>query len=559
MLRRLVVAICTLPIIATCAPSQGMTTLAYIDSLSPPKQMQGVGNSQMPISTQSDETQTFFNQGLSLLHDFWYFEAYRAFKHASQLDPEAAMPHWGVYLAATRMPNLSDEERRRVQQQAIQAIQQLKHSMTEREQYYLNALIARYETEGDEGIAEHNRLLLSLLNKYPDEIEARLSLWGTLERGYEANGDPKRDQLFGQLLLEREFDRHSNHHGLLHYWIHNQEPGQHPESALDAAKKLARLAPNSGHIVHMPGHIYYLMGDYAAAHEQFKEAEKVDARYLEQNDIDPVFTWNYLHNYSFMMSNLAEAGRFEEGAQYEKTLSDLTENSEFRHIKGFEMLLSRAIMERAYMAIRLERFAEAASLINNERWREWEKSDQLQAIQSAYHAYAAGMAAVSDGNSKQAEKYSHTLDSVLWRAARDGVSLGYRQQPLEISALELQGRIAALQGNLDESVSLLKHALTLESELRYGEPRSNIHPVAESLATVLQQMKAYSEAIEAYQTVLKQRPHAGMPLYGIAVTHGLAGDTQSAKEAYHTFLKAWSDADPTLPQVIDAQAWLKEN
>ncbi len=559
MLRRLIVAIFTLPIITTCALSQGMSTLEYIDSISPPKHMQGVGNSQMPISTQSDEAQTYFDQGLSLLHDFWYFEAYRAFKHASQLDPEAAMPHWGMYLAAARMPNLSDEEREWVLKQSIKIIRQLKHSMSEREQYYLSAVIARHETEGDEGMAEHNRLLLSLLNKYPDEIEARLFLWGGLQRGFEANGDPKRDQLFGQLLLEREFERHGNHHGLLHYWIHNQEPGQHPESALDAAKKLARLAPNSGHIVHMPGHIYYLTGDYAAAHEQFKKAEKVDASYLEQNDIDPVFTWNYLHNYSFMMSNLAEAGRFADGSQYEEKLSELTENSAFRHNRGFEMLLSKAIMERAFMAIRLERFAEAAALINNERWRDWEKSEKLQAIQQAYHAYAAGMAAVSDGKTKLAQKHSSALDSVLWRAARDDISLSYRQQPLEISALELQGRVAALQGNLDEGVSLLQRALTLESELRYGEPRSNVHPVAESLATVLQQKGAYSAAIEAYHKVLKQRPNAGMPLYGIAVTHELAGDTQSAKEAYQTFLKAWSDADPTLPQVINAQAWLKEN
>ncbi len=73
----------------------------------------------------------------------------------------------------------------------------------------------------------------------------------------------------------------------------------------------------------------------------------------------------------------------------------------------------------------------------------------------------------------------------------------------------------------------------------------------------MRQKGNYAAAIEAYQTVLKQRPHAGMPLYGIALTHDTAGDTTKAKAAYQTFLAAWKDADSNLPQVVNARAWLK--
>ena len=277
------------------------------------------------------------------------------------------MPNWGLYLAIRNMANLSNEQRQAALAEAAESMKKLRDSASVREQYYLDAVIALHEGEGNEGVAAHNRKLLALLNEYPDEIEARLFLWTQLDTGYNAQGEPKDEQLYGQMLLEREFEQHSDHQGLLHYWIHSQEPGPHPESALEAAKKLARLAPNSGHIVHMPGHIHYLVGNYDEAHEQFKKAEEADARYMTRYDIEAIFTWNYLHNFSFLMSNLAEAGRYQEGAQYAKKLASLTEESSYKHLPHFEMLLGRAIMERAYMAMRLEQFELAEKLIGDTR------------------------------------------------------------------------------------------------------------------------------------------------------------------------------------------------
>ncbi len=50
-----------------------------------------------------------------------------------------------------------------------------------------------------------------------------------------------------------------------HLWIHAVEAGPHPEQALHSAEILGSLAPASGHMVHMPGHIFYRTGDYARA------------------------------------------------------------------------------------------------------------------------------------------------------------------------------------------------------------------------------------------------------------------------------------------------------
>lgn len=65
----------------------------YIHNLPAPKLMKGIGASNMKIQTKSDSCQKYFNQGLNLLHDFWDFEAYRAFKEAVKLDTTAIIPY----------------------------------------------------------------------------------------------------------------------------------------------------------------------------------------------------------------------------------------------------------------------------------------------------------------------------------------------------------------------------------------------------------------------------------------------------------------------------------
>ncbi len=550
----------TICVLVLCTPSvaaKDVSTLEFIDSISPPGLMQGVGNSQLKISTEREPAQRYFDQGVSLLHDFWWFEAYRSFLYASQLDADSPMPHWGMFQALQGMQNLTKKETKKAKANAIKAVKRLQENASEREQYYLQSIIALH-ADADKGTARHNAKLVALLNKYPDEVEARLFLWQNLDTGFEPDGSPAAEQLYGQLLLEQAIENHPDHHGLLHYWIHSQESGQHPESALDAARRLATLAPASGHIVHMPGHIHYLMGNYTEAHKQFRKAQLVDERYMTEHNIEPIFTWNYLHNFNFMMSNLAEAGRYAEAEIYAARLEQILRDSSFKKLPNFDWLLEQAIMERAYMALRLEKFAVARDLLQDTRWDEWEHSNRLQVEVAAYRAYSAGMAAVHAKQPDKATRFSRELDSVLWRAERDEVDLYQRGIALAAAALELQGVVESLRGNDDTAIATLIRATQREAELPYNEPRANIHPAAESLAAVYLKDKNWKAARAAYNTVLTQRPKAGLPLYGIARSYELEGKHGKAKQAYAEFQNAWQAADKSLPQKRHAAAWLAE-
>src|ERR671935_1305403 len=106
----------------------------------------GLGNYHHPITTKNSEAQTYFNQGLTLLYGFNHDEAARYFQRAAELDPEAAMPYWGLALAIG--PNYNDtavdEDRAKATYDAVQKAVERAPQASAREQDYIRALTKRY-------------------------------------------------------------------------------------------------------------------------------------------------------------------------------------------------------------------------------------------------------------------------------------------------------------------------------------------------------------------------------------------------------------------------------
>src|SRR5882762_5831605 len=61
-----------------------------------PWRMEGIGKTHFAITTSYPEVQMWFDQGHTLLHSFWFYEAERAFRWCLKLDPENAMAWWGM-------------------------------------------------------------------------------------------------------------------------------------------------------------------------------------------------------------------------------------------------------------------------------------------------------------------------------------------------------------------------------------------------------------------------------------------------------------------------------
>src|SRR5579885_1211952 len=67
----------------------------------------GMGSLHHPITTDSEEAQKFFDQGLTYVYAFNHVGAVRSFRLAAELDPNSAMPLWGIALALG--PNINSD------------------------------------------------------------------------------------------------------------------------------------------------------------------------------------------------------------------------------------------------------------------------------------------------------------------------------------------------------------------------------------------------------------------------------------------------------------------
>jgi len=108
----------------------------------------------------------------------------------------------------------------------------------------------------------------------------------------------------------------------------------------------------------------------------------------------------------------------------------------------------------------------------------------------------------------------------------------------------------------DDAKKLYAQTAQQERALGYREPPAYIRPVGETEAAAFLAASDWADAKAAYEEALVERPHSGFPLYGIAMASEQAGDIAAATAVYGDFLAAWKSADPDLPQLAHARAYL---
>ena len=508
----------------------------------------------MAVTTNSAQAQAYFNQGLNLLHGFWYFEAWRAFSEAVRQDSNCAMAHWGVY-QSLRGNNSNPAAKKR----AMARAKALLSTASTRERYYIRAY-AQLDSLGRRGHVGFLTEMRMLEQLYPAEIEARLfqvrfvmhwlGFYSKPRTGY-----PDRREILRDLL--RTHPRHSAVH---HYWIHAIEFGDQPEEALESAAVVADLAPGVAHIVHMPGHIYYRTGDYDKARTYFLKAAAVDSAYMVDQGIPVTRTWNYVHNLNYLLANYGEDGRYEEGMDWARRLQRIPLDR--RRTPFFY----QGRMAPVRLQLRYGRWQEAALTLEQIASNDTISGTFAEEYTRGLLDYARGMAAVQRGDAAMAAAHDEKLGELEWQYAsgsetpkRDRYYSKKRLQDLLLAAQELKGNLRSLQGQAQEAVVLLEEGVDQEAKLGYAEPPRYARPVLESLGEVHLRAGNWEKARHAFAMAMKKRPRSGHALSGIARTYAMAGDREMAAAAYREFLEAWKYADEELNAVLAARKWLAEN
>jgi tetratricopeptide (TPR) repeat protein len=575
-------SVCVVSLAQSCMPGMAMGAKAMdaMQPVPPPEQlpvpirMEGIGNSHISI-TATPEAQVWFDQGLSLMHDFWDYESTKAFEQSVRVDPNCAMCWWGLGKAE----GFRNGSGHVYGTKAIAEAVRLREHTKGAEKLYIEAAQAALAAKEGDKTAEI-AVLRELVQKYPKDIEGRIFLAIAVEDGYDEAGEPKTGEKEGISILEGVLRDAPNDSAANHYWIHAMEPGNHPERAIASATVLASLAPTSGHMVHMPGHIFYRVGNYPEAERWFAASTAADERYMREQHVAVDNDWNYVHNMMYGIANLMEQGRLADANALSDRLAGARgQLSASLYIWSARDQMSR-VSRRLPVALRIGDWDAVLTLIDQAPVAEGDKTSNLRFLASELHEFATGMRALEHNDAATAQAASLRMDAGLWRLQQEQAEAskasaeaakaekkdaapmvpimpdamaGPLISALGVASMELRAGVLAVQGKLDDAKKLYAAAAKAEKGLGYHEPPFYVRPVGETEAATLLQVKDYAGAKSAYESALAERPGSGFGLYGLARVKELSGDADGARVGYGAFLKAWPVADADLPEVAHAR------
>ncbi|MCW5785398.1 MAG: hypothetical protein KIT39_18960 [Nitrospirales bacterium] len=509
-----------------------------------------LGHYTYPITTSVPLAQRYFDQGLILTSGFNHAEAARSFREAARLDPSCAMCFWGEALVLG--PNINAPMDPSVVPQAYGAIQKalaLIDKVTSKEEGLINALSRRYAKDVekdrshlDEAYAEAMR---NVFRQYSDDAvvgallaEALMDLhpWDFWTK----EGEPQPWTGEVTSTLETVLSFAPNHPLANHLYIHAVEASPYPAKGLSSAKRLETLVPGSGHLVHMPGHIYIRLGRYRDAALANQRAVKVDQHYLSHSHTESIYTAAYVpHNYHFLWAATAKTGQKAVATQAANDTA-ATVNPEAMRDPGFGGTLQHFWLMPLYTKALFGQWADVL--------REPVPPADLL-YPAAIRHYARGLAFVRQGRLDHAHQELTELKKIAKDPGMAQLTI-FDLNPVSmivaIAEAILEGELAAARGDTRSAVAWLTKAIELEDGLNYTEPKDWYLPPRQVLGAIFIQAGELKEAESAYRKDLEYHPQNGWSLFGLVQSLNGQGKTEEAYAVRQQFDEAWADADVVL-------------
>jgi len=512
-----------------------------------PALISGIGQHHHAISTKNSEAQRYFDQGLTLVFAFNHEEAARAFRRASELDPQAAMPLWGVALALGPCINLDvDPAHEKAAYEAAQKALTLAPGATQIERDYIQALARRYSSDPTVDLRkldkDYANAMRELFQHYPDDLDAATLYAESLMdlhpwKLWSPDGHPTEGTEEIVAILESVLRRDPSHLGASHYYIHATEAAPHPEWALASARRLETLAPAAGHLVHIPAHTYMRTGDYAAAAHSNAAGADVDSEYLRASGTtgsmyDMMY---YCLNLHFLAAPYSMAGDF---AHAKKAADEL-----LAHV--LPIVHDMAIAEfyvptPIFVLVRFHRWDEVLKL---------PRPNPGLAMTTAFWHFARGSAYAASGQIEMAQTERRSLETARQEMPADTEFSLFGNKArafLDLAENILDARISKLRGDHKSEVASWRAAVQLQDHLYYGEPPEWFYPVRESLGAVLMLNGQAREAEAVFRADPEQYPRNPRSLFGLWKSLEAQQKTSNVESVRREFETAWKNADGPL-------------
>ena len=479
-----------------------------------------LGTYTRPVTTSAPEGQRWFDRGLIWAYGFNHEEAVSCFEQALARDPDCAMAHWGVGYALGPNYNkpwaaFDEADLRTSTARAAAAVSragQIAAGVTPVERALIGALRWRYAPDElpDERESWNQRYAEAMgqvYDAFADDLDVAAlyadalmnltpwQLWD-LRTGEPAEGA---QTVRAQAVLDRALRSSGGrtHPGVLHMYIHLMEMSPYPERARPAAERLRGLAPDAGHLRHMPTHLDLLCGDYARVVASNTEAIAADEKYAARSGVMNFYTLYRVHDYHFKIYGAMFLGQAQAALEAADALEAAIPEKLLR-VESPPMAdwLEGFLTMRVHVLVRFGRWSDILEL-------PLPADPVLYSVTTAMLHYARGVACSALGRIAEAEREREWFGRA--RAAVPATRTIFNNtctDILAIAAAMLEGELEYRKGNHDLAFAQLRRAVELDDVLAYDEPWAWMQPARHAYGALLLEQGRVAEAEAVYRADL---------------------------------------------------------
>jgi tetratricopeptide (TPR) repeat protein len=460
----------------------------------------GLGEISFPNSCKP-AAQTALLRGIAELHSFQYAAAEKAFEEIPPLDPTCAMAYWGLALVNYRqLWDGADEQGLARGRESLEKIKK-EWPVTSREREYIDAVGILFRNPPRltyDRIAGYSRALAEICKHYPDDGEAQafyaLSLLALPRRGDDTE---TRKQVIA--ILNRLSAKEPQHPGAVHYLIHAADTPELAPLGLEAARRYAKIAPNSSHALHMPSHIFVRLGLWQESVDSNLPAASAAEEATKQHMGEAHYQF---HAMDFLNHSYLQMGEEAKARQVIEALNKVPGRSAEATTNVKVNLTTRTLLE-------LHRWPEALVLAPEGDARDQQIIYMVRAI-----------AAARMGDAKTAEwNFKQMKDAFKHDRHKDSRLEDYRRQAAE-------AWLDFARGKRDSAIRKIRSAADKQDR---DDPGVFGVSAREMLADMLLESHQPAPALAAYEAELALAPNRFNALYGAAAAAEMAGDAGKAR------------------------------
>lgn len=507
----------------------------------------GYGGYHREVTTSSADAQRWFDQGLQLVYGFNHDEAIRSFREAARLDPDCAMAWWGVahangiHVNNVQMSAAASAAGYEAAQEALRR----SANAAPVERALIAATARRYAAVApedrrplDEAYAAGMEEAWKAFPNDPDvgalfaESLMNLQPWDY----WTADKQPKGRATEIVAALERALRQNPAHPGANHFYIHAVEASAQPGRAEASADRLRTLVPGSGHLVHMPSHIYINVGRYDDAAAANEEAIAADEAYLKLAPPPDFYSIYYIHNVHFLSFAAMMTGRSALALEAARKMEAQVPPDFLRSAAG---MVDGMMPAALHVLIRFGRWEEVLQAPDYPEWR---------FASRAMRRYARTVALANLGRAAEARQELQEFD-VAAALVPEGWSIGVNPAAsiLAVARRMAEGEVLWREGRAEEAYALLREAVVLEDALVYDEPPGWMQPVRHALGAILLADGKLDEAGLVYRADLLDNPRNAWSTLGLEQTLRAQGRNSDADAMAPELAATWARADVQPP------------